>query len=140
MQTKEFIHWLRQQKNPEKIAGMEKYMRNRYKFLGLQAKERRKLARPFLSSQIKEAKNRADKMASSKSITDWDLLHTLWKQPEREFQLIGIDYLKAIQKHLVLEDFLNLRQLVETKSWWDTVDFFSQKYWRNRPKRTAPYG
>lgn len=37
MQISEFIQWLRTQKNPEKIEGMEKYMRSQFKFLGLQA-------------------------------------------------------------------------------------------------------
>ena len=36
MQINEFIQWLRTQKNPEKIEGMEKYMRSQFKFLGLQ--------------------------------------------------------------------------------------------------------
>lgn len=126
MQTIEFINWLRNHKNPEKIDGMESYMRHQFKFLGLQAKERRQLARTFLNSEIKEAKSRCDQTDSSKSIVDWNLLYTLWEQPEREFQLIGIDYLKALEDDLVPADFPQLRQLVKTKSWWDTVDFLAK--------------
>lgn len=124
LKTNEFIEMLRQNKNPEKIEGMENYMRNKFRFLGLQAVERRNLARPFLNEKVREAKARLDD--ASTSIVDWKMLFTLWEQPEREFQLIGIDYLKRIQSHLVLADFSNLRKLVLLKSWWDTVDLLSK--------------
>lgn len=125
MQTKEFIEWLKTQKNPEKIEGMEKYMRNQFKFLGLQAAERRQLAQPFLNEQVKKAKEN-NSTNSQQSVVDWDLLFTLWEQPEREFQLIGLDYLKRVQDWFVLEDLKNLRKLVEWKSWWDTIDFLAK--------------
>lgn len=125
MQINEFIQWLRTQKNPEKIEGMEKYMRSQFKFLGLQANERRQLARPFLNEQVRIAKEKA-KEDIKQSTVDWDMLFTLWEQPEREFQLIGIDYLKRVQKFFILEDFKNLRKLVEWKSWWDTIDFLAK--------------
>ena len=107
MQISEFIQWLRTQKNPEKIEGMEKYMRSQFKFLGLQANERRQLARPFLNEQVRIAKEKA-KEDIKQSTVDWDMLFTLWEQPEREFQLIGIDYLKRVQNFFILEDFENL--------------------------------
>lgn len=125
MQISEFIQWLRTQKNPEKIEGMEKYMRSQFKFLGLQANERRQLARPFLNEQVRIAKEKA-KEDIKQSTVDWDMLFTLWEQPEREFQLIGIDYLKRVQIFFILEDFKNLRKLVEWKSWWDTIDFLAK--------------
>lgn len=124
METNEFIKWLRTQKNPAKIEGMENYMRNQFTFLGLQATERRELAAPFLKHQVRETK--AIAASSDGSVINWKLLFTLWEQPEREFQLIGLDYLKRVQSLLVLEDLNNLRQLVLTKSWWDTVDFLSK--------------
>ncbi len=124
MQTEEFIQWLRTQKNPEKIEGMEKYMRNNFQFLGLQASERRKFTRPFLNAHVKAARKK--KKEAEQSVVDWSLLFTLWEQPEREFQLLGLDYLKRIQTDLVLSDVPSLRKLVEWKSWWDTVDFLAK--------------
>ena len=58
---------------------------------------------------------------ADKSI-DWDFVFELWDLPEREFQIFATDYLQALQKYLTLEDLPKLRQLVVTKSWWDTVD------------------
>lgn len=126
MKTKEFILFLRENKNPEKITGMENYMRNQFKFLGLQATERRQLAKDFLKEKRAETKNRTLTSRSQESVIDWSLLYLLWELPEREFQLIGLDYLKRVEQYFVLEDFTHLQQLVLTKSWWDTVDFLAK--------------
>ena len=126
MQIEEFIEYLRANKNPDKIEGMENYMRNKFKFLGLQAAERRKLSREFLNALAKKTKARYSKEQPDCSVVDWETLFVLWELPEREFQLTGIDYLKRVQQYLVLDDFEYLKQLVLTKSWWDTVDFLSK--------------
>lgn len=127
MEIETFIKYLRANKNPEKIPGMEKYMRNHFKFLGLQAAERRKLARPFLNQLFADTRERWNKQSdSNQSVVDWKTLFWLWKLPEREFQLVGIDYLKQVEDYFVLEDLKHLKQLVLTKSWWDTVDFLSK--------------
>ena len=130
MDTNEFINYLRTQKNPEKIAGMENYMRNQFKFLGLQAASRRKLASGYLKALTSQSKMKATQILPKQTVIDWTALKSLWEAPEREFQLIGIDYLKNMESYLVLEDFEPLKQLVLTKSWWDTVDFLSKNIGR----------
>ena len=126
MQTDEFIKFLKANKNPEKIEGMENYMRNQFKFLGLQATERRNLSKDYLKQLVNETKSRYSEEHPYDSIIDWETLFILWDLPEREFQLNGIDYLQRVESFLVLEDFEYLKQLVVTKSWWDTVDFLSK--------------
>lgn len=126
MQINEFIEHLRKNKNPGKIEGMENYMRNKFTFLGLQAVERRKLSSDFQKQLRAETVARYTKSQPDKSIVDWEVLYTLWNLPEREFQLVGIDYLKRIENYLVLGDFPHLKTLVLQKSWWDTIDFLSK--------------
>lgn len=126
MQTNEFIEHLRKNKNPDKIEGMENYMRNKFTFLGLQAVERRKLSNAFQKQLQEETVARYTKDEPDQSVVDWEVLYTLWQLPEREFQLAGIDYLKRIENYLVLEDFPHLKALVLQKSWWDTIDFLSK--------------
>ena len=127
METEVFVKHLRKNKNPEKISDMEKYMRNQFTFLGLQAAERRKLARPFLNQRTKDTRERwNNKLDANRSVVDWETLFFLWALPEREFQLVGIDYLKRVEAYFVLEDLNPLKQLVITKSWWDTVDFLAK--------------
>ena len=89
---------------------MEAYMRNQFRFLGLPSPQRKLLQKDFIRL------SKADKSI------DWDFVFALWDLPEREFQIFATDYLRALQKYLTLEDLPKLRQLVITKSWWDTVD------------------
>lgn len=126
MTNEEFIAMLWQHKNPAKITAMENYMRNQFQFLGLQAVERRQLAKEFLNSKQAKTKDLFQNEAPGVSIIDWDMLLLFWELPEREFQLIGLDYLKRVEKYLVLPDLANLRTLVLTKSWWDTIDFLAK--------------
>lgn len=117
MKTEEFIQHFRENKNSEKQQQMEQYMRNQFAFLGIQAVERRALAKDFLKVKVAEAKENG---------IDWELLFLLWELPEREFQLTGLDYLKRTEKLLQFDDFSKLQQLVLTKSWWDTIDFLAK--------------
>ena len=50
------------------------------------------------------------------------MIFYLFELPEREFQLIGLDYIKRVEKYLTIDDLVNLRKLVLSKSWWDSVD------------------
>lgn len=95
---------------PSQAVHMEKYMRNQFTFLGIQAKERRDISRSFLNAEKR-----------NKEI-DWDLIYFLWNQPYREYLYIACDYLLIKKKQLVPGDLNHLRKLVESHSWWDTVD------------------
>ena len=126
MKINQFIEHLRMNRNFDKIEGMENYMRNQFEFLGLQAVERRKLSSAFQKELKNETASRYDSENPEQSIIDWPIIHTLWDQPEREFQLTTIDYLKHVEKYLVLDDFKELKRMVLNKSWWDTVDFLAK--------------
>lgn len=126
MNNEEFITMVREHKNPEKIAAMENYMRNQLQFLGLQAVERRQLAKEFLKAKQAKTKDLFQNEDPGISIIDWDMLLLFWELPEREFQLVGLDYLKRVEKYLVLADLDNLKKLVLSKSWWDTIDFLAK--------------
>lgn len=122
MKTEELIRRFRAHQNSDKQKQMEQYMRNQFRFLGLQATERRALAKDFLKGKQTEAKEKWQQATKEESVIDWNMLFLLWELPEREFQLSGLDYLKLVQPYFILDDLKNLRQLVRTKSWWDTVD------------------
>lgn len=42
--------------------------------------------------------------------------------PQREFQYLAIDYLIFMKKYAQKDDIEVLQQLIQTKSWWDSVD------------------
>lgn len=94
---------------PEKIPDMEAYMKNKFSFLGVQKPILKKIERDFFKLFIKNP-------------IDWAFVEECWQQPYREFQYIAMDYLDKKKKELRPEDFPKLKQLAQTKSWWDSID------------------
>lgn len=101
---------LRENVNPQKASGMQAYMKHLFPFLGLQKAERQKISGPFIREKCKEA------------FIDTDFITALWELPEREFQYCALQYLGKLEKFLKSEHLPFLKQLILTKSWWDTVD------------------
>ena len=101
----------REAANAEQAVKMSAYMREQFIFLGIPKPERVKLSHDFIKT-----------MAKVKYAPDWDFCFKCWEQPEREFQYLAKDYLAKITAALTVDDIPNFRQLVVTKSWWDTVD------------------
>ena len=89
---------------------MSAYMRNQFPFLGISTGPRKAAYKKFLATAKKD-KN-----------VDFDFVDLCFERDEREFQYAGIDYLLAIQNLLSPEDLPKLKQYIQTKSWWDTVD------------------
>jgi len=100
---------LRNATDSKKGEEMSLYMRNQFPFLGIQTPIRKRLSRDFLK-------------AKGKLNVDWDFVFECWEQPEREFQYLGADYLLKLKALLTPADIPNIRKLVVSKSWWDTVD------------------
>ena len=94
---------------PEKVPDMEAYMKNNFSFLGVQKPILKKIERDFFKPFIKDP-------------IDWAFVEECWQQPYREFQYIAMDYLDKKKKELRPDDFPKLKQLAQTKSWWDSID------------------
>lgn len=99
--------------NPSQAAPMAAYMRNHFPFLGIKTPQRRELLKPFITQARAEAKSQG---------IDRDFVEACWKAPEREFQYNALDYLQALKRYLEPEDIDWLRELIEEKSWWDSID------------------
>lgn len=100
-------------KDKERSLAMSNYMRNKFKFLGIQAVERRKITRPYFKEERKSKK------------IEWDFIFKCWDDEYREVQYIALDYLKDMSSYLEKEDIYNLKVLIKNKSWWDTIDIIS---------------
>jgi len=100
-------------RDPEKASGMAAYMKNQFRYLGIQKPRRSELEKEFL----KEAKK-------AKAV-DWGFVERCWKLPEREFQYLALDYLLALKGSLEEGDIVRIEKLITEKSWWDTVDMLA---------------
>jgi 3-methyladenine DNA glycosylase AlkD len=102
---------LRPLANAERAAGMRAYMRNQFEYLGVSMPDHRAAVAPLLK-RFSPADGEELRMAAE----------GLWQMREREYQYVATGLLGRYQAILTLEDLPWLLGLVQSKSWWDTVD------------------
>ena len=100
--------------NATHAAGMKKYMRNQFDFIGLKAPIRRELGRQFIKEHG---------LPGVDSIVD--IIKELWNRKEREFQFFAMDLLSKFKKKTDASAINLYEFLITNKSWWDTVDFIA---------------
>lgn len=93
---------------------MNAYMKNQFDFLGLPSAARSLIFEKYYK-QIKQSKE-----------IDWEFVFKCWDFGYRELKYIAVDYLLRKHKYLTDKDIDNLKNLITTKSWWDTVDGFNR--------------
>jgi len=116
-------------RNEEQAGPMAAYMKNHFPFLGIKSPLRKQLLREqFAEYALPELTQ---------------LFEEVWKlydRPEREYQYAGIALLEKMKKHLTIDDFPALRELIETKSWWDSIDSIAPKFVGDVVKLDREYG
>lgn len=105
--VKEAFEFLRDEEN---ARHMEAYMRDRFKFYGLQTPERRAVYKDVIARDKKGG------------VIDREFLEQCWADEHREFQYLVTDYLRAMQKVLTYDDVPFVEQFIRSKQWWDTID------------------
>lgn len=101
--------------DPTRAVAMKAYMRNRFEYLGIGTPERRAALKPL------HAHFKPTSVAEVRRIAE-----SLWAQSEREYQYAAIGLLDRQSKHFQLADVEWLLELVQQKSWWDTVDVLAK--------------
>ena len=92
-----------------KSESMKAYMKGKFEYFGISSPERNSIQREWFKT--------------TKGLDTWDVVYTLWDQPEREFQYVAADLLKKMpKKDYKVGDCKKLEELITTKSWWDSVD------------------
>lgn len=104
---------LKEVANSNDAVHMKAYMKNQFEFLGVKTPIRRKI------SKIVFKKNH-------NSTIDWDFINQAWENPYREMQYVVLDYLQLKQTSLASNDLTKVKELAQTKPWWDTIDFLSR--------------
>lgn len=114
MNLSKLISDLEKNRNELLAVSMERYMQDKFRFLGIRGATRTETYKKYFPDARK-----------TKTI-DWDFIESCWNKEEREFQYVVVYYLKAMQKFLKREDISRLKYLIVTKSWWDTVDLLAK--------------
>ena len=97
MNLSKLISDLEKNRNELLAVSMERYMQDKFRFLGVRGATRTEIYKKYC-----------------------------WNKEEREFQYVVVYYLKAMQKFLKRDDISRLKYLIVTKSWWDTVDLLAK--------------
>ena len=92
-------------------APMAAYMRDQFEFLGIGTPARRAATKALY--QVMKGLSADELIAMSR---------TLWDYPQREYQYAAIDLLAMHTNKLDVGHLPVLMELVQSKSWWDTVD------------------
>ncbi len=100
--------------DPSKVEYMSAYLKNKFECVGLQKPVREKIVKPWLKSMS------GLNWSEQKKAATW-----LWKQDEREFQYVAMELLFKNKKQWTEESIDYFVKLIQTKSWWDTVDFLA---------------
>ncbi|MEI9968956.1 MAG: DNA alkylation repair protein [Terracidiphilus sp.] len=98
-------------KNAKRAAGMRAYMRDQFDYLGVATPEHRAAVAPLIKG-FSPAGPEELRMAAE----------GMWRMREREYQYVGTGLLGRYRDTLSLDDLPWLLGLVQSKSWWDTVD------------------
>ncbi|MDQ0430341.1 3-methyladenine DNA glycosylase AlkD [Planomicrobium stackebrandtii] len=98
-------------RNDDLAIPMAAYMRHQFDFLGIKTPLRKALLREqFLEYQLPDPGEISEEV--------WKL----YNLTEREYQYAAIALLEKMKKQLTIEDLPFLQELIESKSWWDSVD------------------
>ncbi len=116
----------------EKADQMENYMRNKFGFYGLEAKQRRKL-----SNHLQKKDNRPPHSQLSQVVIK------LWSKDNRELHYFAMELFERFKKDYRIGDIKLMVYMIENQSWWDTVDFISKKlvgkYFKTYPQFRAEF-
>lgn len=94
--------------DPAKAESMSRVTGGTYRFIGMDAKARRRVFQPFLEEEEQGAP------------IDWEFIDICWEQMLREFQYFALAYLFYRRNSLKKGDLARLKKLSAEKGGWDT--------------------
>ena len=95
MELSGLITELEENRNELLAESMEKYMQDKFRFLGIRGPKRTELYKKYFPT------------ARKTKVIDWNFIETCWNKEEREFQYAVVYYLKTMQKFLNKGDISN---------------------------------
>nr|WP_255428671.1 DNA alkylation repair protein [Sporosarcina sp. resist] len=108
---------------------MTAYLKNHFPFLGIKSPRRKELLKEHFAEYALPEPERL-----------FEEVWTLYELPKREYQYAAIALIEKMKKHLTTDDFPALLQLIETKSWWDSVDSIAPHFVGHIVKLDRNYG
>jgi len=102
---------LEAERDPAAAAPMRAYMRDQFDYVGVRLPRLRVLAKAAAAGLPAPAPEELTELARAG-----------WARPEREYQYAAIELLRRYARGYPAGYLAVARELIEAKSWWDTVD------------------
>lgn len=109
---------LRDLADPERAGEMAAYMRDQFAFLGITSPPRDAAWR-----EVRAAADRTHGRPDADELVRF--ARAMWRRPEREYRYVGAKALAARATTLTPDHLDELRRLIVTDAWWDTVDILA---------------
>lgn len=123
---------LKNNSNSEIALQQKVYLRNQFEFYGLKTAKRREIQTPFFNIKY---------LPEKKDIHQ--IVKELWNKPQREYQYFSQELAYKYINQPEKKDIELYEFMVMHKSWWDTVDFISNKligaYFKKYPIQKDKY-
>ncbi|RXK17255.1 hypothetical protein ER639_11210 [Macrococcus sp. DPC7161] len=101
-------------KNENNRVQMERYMKNQFSFLGIKKTETAPIFKQLVKTYAIEDKTHIKALVSR-----------LFEAPFREYHYFAMMLLNRYEKMFDASDLPYLQQLIQTNSWWDSIDTIS---------------
>ena len=98
--------------NENNALPMKKYMRDKFKFLGIKTPYRRELIRYFVSNNGWPPREMVEGVVIG-----------LYSLPYREFHYTALEIAERLMKRTIPEDIYIIEYMLDYNQWWDSVDF-----------------
>ena len=111
-----FQSYFEAESNVENAQAMKKYMKNHFEFFGVKTPQRKIIVKKVLVEL---------------GLPEDEVFHAFcrkcFQQPQREFQYVVNDFGQRLIKKQAPEFIVLIEELIQIKSWWDSIDFLSPK-------------
>ena len=110
-------HLFEESQDEERAKQMAHYMRDQFAFYGVTTPIRRRLVRDLML----RAARQLDEAAME------SMVRQCWEAPQREMQYFACDLLARCRRRWTPNTLQLCKELICSKSWWDTVDFIASR-------------
>jgi 3-methyladenine DNA glycosylase AlkD len=106
-------------RNAKHAESAAAYMKDNFKYIGMRTEVRRATQKSWIDA-LKTLEDRTIR---------WNIIRALFEKEERDYHYVAIDWLNSWpKKYYSEEDAENLKWILSTNCWWDSVDAIASNY------------
>ena len=106
-------------RNAQRAQTAKAYMKDHFEYIGMPTEVRRSAQKSWIDA-LKNIDDRNER---------WNIIRALFEKEERDYHYVAIDWLNTWpKKHFSPNDAEDLKWILSTNCWWDSVDAIASNY------------